>query len=56
MPLIDWLILGGILTLGGVIFYAVMAHVFIQPLTPALLKQAISGVLNRRTVAASEEP
>lgn len=56
VPLIDWLILGGILTLGGVIFYAVMAHVFVQPLTPALLKQTLSGLLNRRAVAASEEP
>ncbi len=55
-PLLDWLLLGGALTLGGVIFYAVMAHVFIDPLKPALLRQAVSGLLNRRAVVVSEEP
>lgn len=57
MPLLDWLLLGGGLTFAGLIFYAVMAHVFIDPLKPALLRQAVSGLLNRRpVVAASEEP
>ncbi len=57
MPLLDWLLLGCGLTFAGLIFYAVMAHVFIDPLKPALLRQAVSGLLNRRpVVAASEEP
>jgi O-antigen/teichoic acid export membrane protein len=54
-PLLDWLLLGGTLTLSGLIFYAVMAHVFIEPLKPALLRQAISGLLNKRAVVAGEE-
>jgi hypothetical protein len=54
--LLDWLLLGGALTLAGLIFYAVMAHVFIDPLKPALLRQAVSGLLNRRAVVVSEEP
>jgi len=55
-PLLDWLLLGGALTSGGLIFYVVMAHVFIDPLKPALLRQAVSGLLNRRAVVVSEEP
>ena len=54
LPLIDWLVLGGILTTVGLIFYAIMAHVFIEPLRP-LLKQALSGLLSRRAVVAGEE-
>ena len=55
LPLIDWLLLGGALAAAGLIFYALMAHVFIEPLKPALVKQILSGFLNRRAVAASEE-
>lgn len=55
-PLIDWLLLGGAVTIAGLIFYAYMAHVFVEPLKPALLRQAVSGFLNRRAVATSEEP
>jgi O-antigen/teichoic acid export membrane protein len=55
IPLIDWLILGAILTLGGLIFYAVMAHLFVMPLKPALLRQAFADIVNRRPVTVSEE-
>lgn len=55
LPLVDWLLLGGVLVSGGVIFYALMAHVFIEPLKPALVKQVVSGFLNRRAIPASEE-
>ena len=53
--LIDWFLLGGVITVGGVAFYAVMAHVYIDPLKPALLRQAISSLLNRRAVATGKE-
>jgi O-antigen/teichoic acid export membrane protein len=56
LPLLDWLLLGGALTLTGVIFYAVMAHIFVEPLKPALLRQTLSGLLSRRAVVTSEEP
>jgi len=54
MPLLDWLLLGGALTLAGTVFFAIMAHVFVEPLKP-LLKQALSGLLTRRAVIAGEE-
>ena len=55
MPLPDWLLLGGALTLAGLIFFAIMAHIFVEPLRPALLKQMLTGLLNRRAVIAGEE-
>jgi O-antigen/teichoic acid export membrane protein len=55
LPLLDWLLLGGALTLAGIIFYAVMAHIFVEPLKPALLRQTLSGLLSRRAVITSEE-
>lgn len=55
MPLLDWLLLGGALTLAGLIFFAIMTHVFVEPLKPALLKQMLSGLLGRRAVIAGEE-
>jgi O-antigen/teichoic acid export membrane protein len=55
MPLLDWLLLGGALTLAGLTFFAIMAHIFVEPLKPALLKQMLSGLLNRRAVIAGEE-
>ena len=55
LPLVDWLLVGGVLTLAGVVFYAVMAHVFVEPLKPALLKRILSGFLGRRAVVGSEE-
>ncbi|MGE3875159.1 MAG: oligosaccharide flippase family protein [Parvibaculaceae bacterium] len=54
LPLLDWLLLGGALTLGGLIFYAFMTHIFVEPLKP-LLRQAVSGFLNRKAVVAGEE-
>jgi len=36
------------------VFFAIMAHVFVEPLKP-LLKQALSGLLTRRAVIAGEE-
>lgn len=55
MPIIDWLLLGGATTALGLVLYAVMAHVHVEPLKPALLRQLIAGLLNRRAVATSEE-
>jgi O-antigen/teichoic acid export membrane protein len=56
MPLLDWLLFGAALTLAGLIFYAVMAHLFIDPLKPALLRQALSGLFAKRApVIVSEE-
>ncbi len=55
MPLLDWLLLGAALTLAGLIFYAAMAHVFIDPLKPALIRQALSGVFARQAPVMSEE-
>ena len=55
MPLLIWLLLGAALTAAGLIFYAVMAHVFIEPLTPALFRRALSGIRTKRAVTVSEE-
>jgi PST family polysaccharide transporter len=55
LPLVDWLLFGGLITIAGLVFYGVMAHVFVEPLKPALLRQAVAGFLNRRVAAAGEE-
>ena len=54
LPLLDWLLLGAVITLSGLIYFAVMAHIFIEPLKP-LLRQAASGFLNRKAVVAGKE-
>ena len=55
LPLLDWLLLGGALTLAGIIFYGVMAHIFVDPLNPALLRQTVTRITGRHAVAAGKE-
>jgi hypothetical protein len=55
MPLLDWLLLGAGLTLAGLIFYAIMAHYFIDPLKPSLIRQAVSGLFAKRPAAVVSE-